>query len=477
MKHDGRFALDRLCRLAALVCLAGLGLTTQARAAEVIGALTPYMLEGTQRSGGGWKIQPGSTWAKPGVRSYTSSLAGGAFKMSAGETLSIIGRAGALPVAAAVSVDLAGAARAVAGCLVGIGPAACGVVGVAVGAFGVYRMFVPEEVPGSVVGPGAMDYDPGVAPVAGEAVPRYCAESSFCAASKQEACTARAVWQFPGGSGVVTGSSSDFCTMYRANGTYGNAVGIYQSGTIPGDESCPASIDALNPAYSVPAGSPIGLDGKCPTARYNHVPYSVDEAVARVVANPPGAAQLPAWDAAVKGVVETGKKSMPATIGVSGPASQVGEAVTTTTTTSAGTETMTKTPTYTYNYEGDEITYNTSNTTVTNNVDGSTTTTVEGQAEPKPQDPEDPCTASPSRVGCLELGSAPDDQVPTAAPSISFSPDVVSLPEGCPAPTVVAGKTIEYTAICDAATNARPWVVISAVFSSLMLVLAAVRQL
>lgn len=389
------------------LAIAGLLLLPSVHArAGVIGVLTPYMLEGTQRTGGGWVVKSGSTPLMPSTRSYTASLVGGAAQISAAENVAIATRATApLTVAATQTVGMGGAASAVGRCLIGAVPL-CAAAGAAYGVYSVYRIFNPSQVPGSTVGPSALDYDPGQSP--STTIGRSC---SYTAGSwtglgtgqtAADACSASAAdWVQKAmvgraGNNTVTANVSTCNAQHQCQVRYieylnGNAVFTQPYQTIATSEVqggvpyCPASIDASNPAYSIPAGGAVGPDGKCPTARYNHVPMTADEAAAKVVQYPPTAPNITPWGAALKEAIEVGKQTAPSTIGTTGPATQTGPTTTTTTTPTGGTSTTTNsTATYNYTYAGDTITYNETNSTTNN--EGTTTTTG-----PPAEKAKDPC--------------------------------------------------------------------------------------
>lgn len=134
-------------------------------------------------------------------------------------------------------------------------------------------------------------------------------------------------------------------------------------------QQCPASIDALNPANSIPAGLPPQGDGKCKTGRYNSTLSQIelaskiseygdkskaDEVIAEGAAN--NDVNPHAW----------GPTSL------SGPSSVQQPPIVTTTTTPSGTSTQTVTVTNNITYQGNTYNYSTETTTVA----GDTTTTT-----------------------------------------------------------------------------------------------------
>lgn len=398
-----------------------------------------------------------------------------------------------------MAVGIGDAAVAVARCMAG-GMPICAAASAVAAAYAAYRVYADED--------GDLMSDPGTDQTTGTAYQYRCTVQSNGAGyggwynTKEQACSARAsvlststASYCPSTNGSVnittvgeflgfgTGSTALFKKTQtdpcpgRTTTSVGNYTGGWSGQNNNNVTQCPASIDFSNPAYSIPAGSPVGQDGKCPTARYNHIPTTAEAAGGKVAANPP--TDPAPWVQPTKDAIQSGGQQAPAGIETTGPASQTGSGTTTTTTggSPAQTTVETKTPTYTYNYAGDTITYNTSYTTINNNITtGTTTTTTETPAPATPQDPEDPCTAEPDRLGCIKLGKPPDDQVPTKSSEISYSAESVGLPSGCPSPKTIAGKSFSYEPICETATNARPWVIVGAVFSALMLMLAGVRQ-
>ncbi len=434
----------------------------------------------------GWSPNPGGGWVRnaynPRVidaataanRSWAAAGAGASARVVATDAAIIAGRAGPLAVSSAMSVSLADAAGAVGRCMLG-GGVICGAASAAAAAYAAYRVYATPD--------GGLVADPGQEPSGGTA-PGWLANWSGYETTAPAASGPAAAQQLMD---QVNALYNEHCyvlditgpTTFRAVCDSGViAPGSWrQSGTVTVAANCAATIDALNPAYSTPAGPP-GPDGKCPVGRYNAVPITPGDAASKVAAHPPE--DPTPWVQPTKDAIDTGGQSVPAGITTTGPTSQTGTPTSKTTTGGSPSQTVTETstPTYTYNYAGDTITYNTSVTNVTNNITtGTTTTTTTTTPAPTPQEPTDPCTANPDRIGCLKLGSTPTDTVPTKAPNINYSAESVGLPSGCPADQVIAGKAYSFGPICAAATDARPWVIVGAIFSALMLMLAGVRQI
>ncbi|MDL2337077.1 MAG: hypothetical protein QFE16_04470 [Pseudomonadota bacterium] len=368
-------------------------------------------------SGGGWTRNAYNERVGAAIaanRSWAGAAAGASAKIIATDVASIAGRAGALPVSTALSVGLGDAAGAVARCMLG-GGLVPGAATAAAAAYAAYRVYTDPTS-------GGLMSDPGISTVAQQS-------QGYCYTSSQNTCfsspDALAQYQYttysaPSWKGASSTARSTYTGVTSTSGgviTFGfNVFDTGYSGTrtasfgyiqkVVTTNSCPASIDALNPAYSVAAGSPVGPDGNCPSGRYNHVPTTADAAAARVTAFPPP--DITPWVNPTRDAIGSGQQA-PASAVNTGPASQTGTPTTTTTTSGTTSSTDTKTPTYTYNYGGDTISYTTTNvtnnTTINNGATTTTTTTTTGAA-PTAQDPTDPCTANPTRIGCQPVGDA-----------------------------------------------------------------------
>jgi hypothetical protein len=463
--------------------------------------LSKYMLGPMDRPGGGWTMGGGTQAAN--MRTWSTMGTGGTAKVIAQDAIALAARGGPMTVQAIQSVGLGAAARAVAGGMVTGGPLwAAGSAAYLL--FDLYRVHEASQYPGTQCAStlGLLCFDPGASQVT-ETIPCLRADQMVvwsgqpCHNSIQQAGDAYAaylnesnyedfnpprpyrtsVWSvstYPATVGEYGSMRGDY-TYYNGNGTttYGTSYGsyrVFQSGTQT-ITSCPASTDPANPAYSVPAGEAPGPDGKCRTARYNHAPVTVEQAAQKVEAYPPASPST--WQQALQDAVASGQQ-VPAKLETQGPATQTGTPTTTTETTSTGTTTKTTVPTYAYNYAGDTITYSTTTNTYTCTGAGacsssnatSTTTTTTDPAPAKPQDPEDPCTDNPGRVGCKALGGtkeAPPLQTTpitlNITPASGFGPSSAA----CPAPRTasVAGLTLAmpFDLLCEFADGIRPIVI------------------
>lgn len=214
---------------------------------------------------------------------------------------------------------------------------------------------------------------------------------------------------------------------------------------------CGASIDALNPAWSVAAGSAPGPDGKCPTGRYNASPTS--DYVANRIAQYAPQDKLGELGKAVQDANQPIQNA--STRAVSGPASKAGQQSTSTTTNPDGTTTTTtSTPTTNYTYNDNHITYNTTNVTnVVNNTTGATTTTTTTNAA----DQQTECAKHPDSAGCAALGTPPaDGSLPKSNTPVTYSPvqfDVATCPTAVSFTAFGVARTLEFSPMCDAATT------------------------
>ena len=441
--------------------------------------------------GGGWRVVPNQhvrTESLKAAERILERIPSGGVK--ADDLIKIAGRGGELPVKARQIVTLADAAAGIARCL--RNP----VCAVAAAAAGVYIYDKYRTKPGQ----GGLVTDPGQDK--GDFPAYLCVDpanndSDFSAGQPADACGRMA-----SSSGYTRISTDGPYTRQRTTkvlscfvNAYGNFCELEQSekayfsdGSLAGSNSfkfttpvraytaklCPPVVDFSDPRYSV-AGGPSGYDGKCPTGRYGA--GSEEDLTQRIVASPPPDADN-RFVEAIREVVSAGQ-DMPASISTSGPATQVGTPSTVTTTGPNGTVATTSTPTYNYNYQGDTISYTTTVNNTTVNNDGSTSSTTTTTEGPK-EDPKDPCEANPNRVGCLELGAAPDDKVQKLTKDLSFSPDSVVLPSGCPPDEVVTTShgelRISYASACDTAVAMSPLVRALGAFAALLMVAAALRS-
>jgi hypothetical protein len=73
-----------------------------------------------------------------------------------------------------------------------------------------------------------------------------------------------------GGDPLVQDCGTSFVALYGDGSVLGTITAVRRvNGSIQTVTQCPASVDASNPANSIPAGRPPGLDGKCATGRYS----------------------------------------------------------------------------------------------------------------------------------------------------------------------------------------------------------------
>lgn len=278
----------------------------------------------------------------------------------------------------------------------------------------------------------------------------------------------------------VTSSSGGSGTVYWNVNRYD-----YSSST--GGSQCPASIDPGNPEYNVPAGQPVGVDGKCPTARYNWAPITPPAVGARFEQYAPdagGPASSNGVDA-LREALERGETipdavSSPAT----GPASQTGQPTTTTTVDPTGTTTTTQTPTYNYNYGDTYITYNITTTTITTHPNGTTTTTTTNTPAPTPgaAAPSDLCALHPDAVACARVGQPGTTQPQVSNQTIAYEADSLGLPAACPAPwefpVPLTGGTwqMSFSMICDVAPQVRIALLVACTLGAALFVVAGVRS-
>lgn len=305
--------------------------------------------------------------------------------------------------------------------------------------------------------------------------------------------------------GRGTMSEEEGCDMFlpayiasqgRGSGKYGYCeYNMYQGGTFVGRISggrillsgqtakgCPASVDALNPAYSIPAGRSPGPDGLCPTGRYNTVTAAQAQARLEQYGSPALLPQL-AQDTLTKGkaIAET----EPMAITSVSPGTHTGRPTTKTTTKADGTvQTETRTPVSTYQPNGSTLSYSTVYNTTTQTCVGVGSCSTDTEAESVPAESEDKtdCELNPSSVGCAELGTPSEaEPVPRSNAPIAFVP--VDMGDGggsCPADKSFSVMGREYVMpmapVCDFVTTwIRPLMLTSGAFAAALLFIGGLK--
>lgn len=179
----------------------------------------------------------------------------------------------------------------------------------------------------------------------------------------------------------------------------GPAIGGYgRPGQVP--NACPAVVDALNPAWSRPAGGSPNKDGKCPSGRYNNADKAtVTDRLTQYMD------QTKTADLVQDILQRGGSVATPSPAVLSGPASATGQPSTEVKTNPDGsTSTTTKTPVtnYTYNTAPNTITVSNATTTVTNTCTaaGSCSTTTTGVTGPDAKPAELKVCGLPGGAAC-----------------------------------------------------------------------------
>lgn len=352
-----------------------------------------------------------------------SMVASAVLNVTVTDAVVIAGRSGAVAVAAPAIIAAADAAVAIATVLavpVGAPLAAAALL------YTAYRVFNED---------GSLKVDPGMNSQTVQGYHCTYQSKGGDGASISEACgQAMRVWDATqtGNDGTYTNTTvstlgtcgpSTCAVTYRITSTTNNTASCGQNCTqvigpissqasysAAATQQCPMSVDALNPANTIPAGSPIGPDGKCPTARYNHQPITPADAAARVTANPGYATPQQMVDA-VKGVLHGDPaKGIDATPGqITGPATVTSpNPVTTTTTGPSGTTTVRTTPRDSYGYTPSAVTGTPSDIVTTTAPDGTVTTTTTTGAVPATGDQRSECEKSPDTIGCQKMDAPPN---------------------------------------------------------------------
>jgi hypothetical protein len=419
----------------------------------------------------------------PPPRTWTNGVYGGVKGVTALDNWTLNGKAGPLPVGRSIMTPLTSVGAALARCL---GNPVCMVAGsfawagASAGIDALERLRVHKDPVD-----GTIKLDPGVAP-ASSLVWQYrvgavnfgnaiCMSNPYPKPLAAGVAAAIAAGPINAPCGIMAqpaertdSPTSAGQTLNIGNATLGYGGTGYTSVVIAAvgvsSTSCPASVDPFNPAYNVPAGAPVGVDGKCPTARYNWAPITPENVGARLntydpLASPTDVGKLVEdfKDALAGGETAPGSTSNPMT----GPATQTGTPTTTTTTTSTGgSKTETTTPTYTYNYGDTEITYNTTNTTVT--VEGGVTTTTTTTSSPTPaSDEEDFCKQHPDVLSCVKVTEPASTDPAWTERTVTYDEESLGFSGSCPPPVSWSlpnsGVVMEwsYQPACDVAPMIR----------------------
>jgi len=454
-------------------------------------AIGPWLPAPAPVAGGGfqWSQPQSGPWSDLSPRTW----AAGGNGVKAVEGVAVRGAWGSLGATVTEAVSMRGAVLAVTRCAAN---PIC-ILGTQVAIMAAksmmdsYRVKHPGQVPGEIACgfDGCVDVDPGQDPASVvvscwwgfantecfggpvAAADNYGCKINRCGGPGSSVCTATA------------DPALQNCVLhYNGTDTYGVQVKKRQGQ----GSTCPASVDVLDPQYSIPSGSPIGPDGKCPTARYNHKGMTPDQAADAIMASNPPPTPTQPWVDAVSGAVDKGgQQTGPSSITSSGPASITGTPTTTTTTGPDGRPTTkVETPSWTFNYPGDQITVGTglqTDTTPQGGPTSTTTTTTSGGGSPK-SDPADPCLANPTRVGCMDIGDPPTDKVPKSNKAVpGFTPDPINLPASCPPPEMVTihgqPQAVSYQPACDAAVKMAPWIKAGAALTALMICFGAFKAM
>lgn len=274
---------------------------------------------------------------------------------------------------------------------------------IAVATVGMASYEIASAVRCKVLGPGATGCDDGSDPETTTETEYTAGSNSFPAgklgkgSTPASACSGAAganaasqsgSWGSQSTSYTVVSSSPTACNLRRTTITC-NSVGAcdnppindpFNAGMIAAPKTetkCPASVDASNPANSIPAGAPVGVDGKCATGRYQ--PKTPEQVAAQVAKDPNVARRAPALKEAIDNGYDT--PTLPGVL--TGPESVSGQPTTRTETGPNGTTTTTTTPRTRFGYDGETVTATDDPIVVTEHPDGTVTTT---EGAPPPQE-------------------------------------------------------------------------------------------
>lgn len=366
------------------------------------------------QDGSGGLAYAGRTWTNPSTRGGAVALAESYTGKIAGGTISVVARR-AIPAAMAIS---AAKQSFLIGCQAGTELS------------GYLGLGTPNS---SRVGCNVTDwlFDEGQPP---QSVDNYCVSRSgvsACGATVADSVNNAAQQATQNGKpfgpgsgracriqGAITTTAALYCETAKGNGTY-----AFWDQLTPGKTTvtqCPASIDALDPAYSVPAGSPPGPDGKCPTGRYNPIDAATAQSRMDAYADFSKASNV------LNKVLENGGTiSVSGERDLSGTSSVVGTPTTSTTTNPDGSvTTTTTTPSISYTYNGNTISVTNNSTTTT------TTCTAAGSCSSSTTDTKNDESGSPTDTGMPSVPKLYEQKYPDGVKGVwdSYSTSIGQIP-------------------------------------------------
>jgi hypothetical protein len=450
MNFHGRTLFSRV---AALVCLSGLGLSDAAFAQAQLTAKASVAV--AQSSG--YVVRAGIA-ANDAARTY--SLLTGAAGIAANESLVVAARAGPLALSVVSSVTSRAAIGAAIRC-VSLSVPVCAAGAAAALLYSHYRARVSPS--------GGLMQDVGLPPqefTGFKYTTPYSNGVEFDSAQAAADDAGVSMWRGVGnGSGATHCDVTPFSPGSNSSGfrCYSLALGYEDFRGAGLTRTAGVVKRCVDPSIKASG------DGNCASGVEQPTNPGALETHADNHPLPPPAALVEPLKQAV-----AGGQAVPAEVAVTGPAQVVGPKVQTQIETSPQGVTKTEVqPVEKYQYLGDKVLATSSDITTVTHPDGSqtvTTSTTKGEAV-------DPCVENPSRLGCLSLGDPPTEVPSKVSRELSFSAESVSLPSGCPAPSALTGSLMmSWQPACDAATAMRPYVLVGAAFTALLLLLAGVRQ-
>ena len=144
------------------------------------------------------------------------------------------------------------------------------------------------------------------------------------------------------------------------------------------------------------------------------------------------------------------------------------------------TKTETEVCIYGHTYlNGNITTKNNCTTTTTNDGEaGKTTTKTESKDPANQKQPEqpDPCQANPNRVGCVDLGEPPSEEIPKSTVNLTYAAESPFGGGSCPSDKTMnlrgqTIKVIDWSKWCSlTATYVRPLILLLATISAFFIV-------
>lgn len=389
----------------------------------------------------------------------------------------VAGPAGELGITMTEAVGADAAAAAIVGCLASV---VCGVVAVAAAAVAVG---VAAHVACSN---GSCSVDQGV-PAPQATVSMWAAGTSCQGTDEIAAFICVLQPQFPGATITSPGCDANGCGYYLNNDGIPRYAGFYS--TPVSASQCPV-VNGVQPAGYMFMGSPV-----CPGGSLSSDPATVEKQVGSILpANPQQTADA---------IAQSSAAGIPLTVtpyAITGPDSQPGVGKTSVVTNPDGSQVSTKSQVqyqYYYRPDGIDVGTQTTTTTTTSNPDGTVADTDTNTSTSGPgsaasgvgtgtsagtggsSNTPDLCALHPDVLACGTLGTPGTDTPQWTSQTVTFAPEDLGLPSGCPAPRTFTVRgtalAISYQPACDVAPIVAPALIAFTAVGCILWILTALK--